>query len=390
LSPSDRPLVQALGEAIKALTGIQVPEDAWDVGSVPEHLRMKVRLVDDAGRAVAEGDDPARIKREHGGAGRASFARIPASDLEREGITRWDFGDLPEQVDLTRAGIQVRGYPALVDQGDSVAIRILDSPEGAALAMRGGLRRLFGLQLGADLRRLRKDLPGLDRLRLQYAKAPHSPRTEAGGPQAGTGQGKGGARGWDLADELIALILDLSFLEGLPPVRQQAAFEQRLAERRGRLTGTAREVCDLAGRILDAYQALRGRLGAIHQVNWLDSVRDIRAQLDALVFRGFFQEIPFAHLKDYPRYLKAVEQRVEKLHHAAGRDQQRMAEMAEIQTRWRERSRAAEAAGRRDGRLEEIRWMLEELRVSLFAQQLGTAYPISVRRIQVRWRELGL
>ena len=146
---------------------------------------MKVRLVDDEGRAVAQGDDPARLKREHGGAGRASFARIPASDLEREGITRWDFGDLPEQVDLTRAGIQVRGYPALVDQGDSVAIRILDSPEGAALAMRGGLRRLFGLQLGADLRRLRKDLPGLDRLRLQYAKAPHSPRVDAGGSGGG-------------------------------------------------------------------------------------------------------------------------------------------------------------------------------------------------------------
>ena len=136
--------------------------------------------------------------------------------------------------------------------------------------------------------------------------------------------------------------------------------------------------------------ALRGRLGAIHQVNWLDSVRDIRAQLDALVFRGFLQEVPFEHLKEYPRYLKAAEQRVEKLHHAAGRDQQRMAEMAEIQSRWRERSRAAESAGRRDGRLEEIRWMLEELRVSLFAQQLGTAYPVSVKRIQGRWRELGL
>jgi ATP-dependent helicase HrpA len=271
-----------------------------------------------------------------------------------------------------------------------VAIRILDSPEGAALAMRCGLRRLFGLQLGAELRRLRKDLPGLDRLRLQYAKAPHSSRAQVGGSELGASHGKGGARGPDLADELIALILDLSFLEGLPPIRQEGAFEQRLAERRGRLAGTAREVCELAARILDAYQSLRGRLGAIHQVNWLDSVRDIRAQLDALVFRGFLQEVPFEHLKDYPRYLKAAEQRAEKLHHAAGRDQQRMAEMAGIQSRWRERSRAAESTGRRDGRLEEIRWMLEELRVSLFAQRLGTAYPVSVKRIQGRWRELGL
>jgi len=160
LAPSDRPLVQALGEAIRELAGVQVPEGAWDQAAVPEHLRMKVRLVDDNGRAIAEGADPARLKREHAGEGRQSFARIPASDLEREGIRHWDFGDLPEQVDLTRAGIRVRGFPALVDAGDSVSIRVLDSAEGAALAMRAGLRRLLMLNLGADLRHLRKNLPG--------------------------------------------------------------------------------------------------------------------------------------------------------------------------------------------------------------------------------------
>lgn len=391
LIPTDRPLVQALGEAIKELMDVQVPEDAWAPEAIPPHLHMKMRLVDDEGRALATGDDPARIKREHGGLGSQSFARIPASDLEREGITRWTFGDLPEQVDLTRAGIRVRGYPALVDQRDSVAIRVLDSPEGAALAMRAGLRRLFGLHLGADLRRLRKDLPGLDRLRLQYAKAPPLQRSDVRGPDLDTGAGETKlGRVPDLADELIALILDLSFLEGLPPVRQQAAFEQRFAECRSRIHRTAREVCELAGRILDAYQALRGRLAAITQINWLDSVRDIRTQLDGLVFRGFLQEVPFAHLKDYPRYLKAAAQRVEKLQQGAGRDQQRMAEMAEVQARWRERVQAADAAGRQDARLDEIRWMLEELRVSLFAQQIGTACPVSVKRIQVRWRELGL
>ena len=389
LSASDRPLAQSLGEAIRELTGIKVPEDAWDLAAVPSHLRMKVRLVDDEGRTVASGDDPARLKREHGGRGSQSFARIPASDLERDGVVRWDFGDLPEQVDLTRGGIQVRGYPALVDERDSVAIRVLDSPEGAALAMRAGLRRLFALHLGADLRRLRKDLPGLDRLRLQYAKAPPAPMADVAGSPGGSAAARPRG-GPDLADELVALILDLSFLEGLPPVRQQAAFERRLAEGRPRLHGTAREVCDLAARILDAYQRLRGRLAAITQVNWLASVRDIRDQLDHLVFRGFLQEIPFEHLKDYPRYLKAADQRAEKLQHAASRDQQRMAEMAEIQARWRERVRVAEAAGRQDPRLEEIRWMLEELRVSLFAQQVGTANPVSVKRIQARWRELGL
>lgn len=383
LAPSDRPLVQALGEEVKALTGIQVPEDAWDTGGVPEHLRMKIRLVDDAGKRLAFGDDPIRLKRQFADEAQQGFAHIPTSHLERESVTRWDFGDLPEHVDLTRAGIRLRGFPALVDAGDSVAIQVLDSAESAAAAQHDGLRRLFMLHLGADVRRLRKDLPNLDRMRLQYAKAPDPDGT------ASVGKGKAG-KGPDLADELIALILDLTFTEGLPEIRTQPAFEARLAERKGRLFGTAREVCALVDDILGTYQGLRKRLSNITQVNWMPSVMDIRAHLDALVFRGFAQQIPYVHLKDYPRYLKAVGQRIDRLAHAPDRDRRWMGEMAEIQTRWRERAQAARAAGRRDPRLDEIRWLLEELRVSLFAQQLGTAGPVSVKRIQARWKELGL
>ncbi len=382
MAPSDRPLIQALGETIRELTGIQVPEDAWDQSVIPEHLRIKVRLVDDRGQQIAIGDDPVRLKREHAGQGQQSFAQIPASGLERDGVTRWTFGDLPEQVDLTRAGIRLRGFPALVDQGDSVAIRVLDSAESAAAAMRGGLRRLFTLHLGADLRTLKKGLPGLDRMRLQYAKAPK--------PSAGDGSDCDPGRVADLADELIALILDLTFVEGMDPIREQSVFERRLAARRGRLMATAQEVCALAAQILDAYQTIRQRLAAITQVNWLTSVADVRAQLDRLVYRGFLRSVHYVHLKDYPRYLRAAAERTERLLHAAARDRERMAELEPLESRWRERLSAVESAGRRDPRLEEIRWMLEELRVSLFAQQLRTAYPVSVKRIEGRWRELGL
>jgi ATP-dependent helicase HrpA len=122
----------------------------------------------------------------------------------------------------------------------------------------------------------------------------------------------------------------------------------------------------------------------------MPSVLDLRAQLDALVFRGFLQQVPFERLKEYPRYLKAAEQRTEKLFHAAGRDQQRLAELKPLLEQLAERQAAARAAERVDPRLDEIRWMLEELRVSLFAQQVGTAYSVSIKRVQARWRELGL
>ena len=384
LAPSDRPLIRALAEELRAMTGVQVPEDAWDPGDIPEHLRMKLRVVDASGKVLAAGDDPLRLRRELGGQAQQGFAHIPTTDLERQGITRWDFGDLPEHLDLTRAGIRLRGYPALVDKGESVAIQILDSAESAATAHRDGLRRLLMLHLGADLRRLRKDLPNLDRMRLQYAKAP----LEAPLPI--------GERGWaegkppDLADELVARILDLTFLEDMPAIRDQQTFEQRFAERKPQLFSTANAVCSLIDGVLTSYQTLRKRLSNITQVNWMPSVIDIHGQLDALVFRGFPQSVPFEHLKEYPRYLKALAQRIDRLAHAPDRDRAWMREMTEIESRWRERAEAVRAAGRQDSRLDEIRWLLEELRVSLFAQQLGTSGPVSVKRIQARWKELGL
>lgn len=395
LQPSDRPLLQAVAEELKALFGVHVPEDAWDLSALPEHLRMKVRLVDASGRAVATGDDLVALKRRHGDAAAAVPKPQPdTGGLERTGITRWDFASLPEHVDRTHAGIRLRGYPALLDNGDSVSISVLDSEHSAAQAMRAGLRRLIMLTLGQDVRYVRRNLPGLDRMRLQYAKAPQAPAgqppRESPASASGAKSGGKGAAPQDLADELMALIVDLSFTEGQPPIRDRAAFEARLDACKGRLMPTANEVCELAGRILDAYQGLRKRLAGIAQINWMPSALDLRAQLDALVFRGFLQQVPFERLKEYPRYLKAAEQRTEKLFHAAGRDQQRLAELKPLLEQLAERQAAARAAERDDPRLEEIRWMLEELRVSLFAQQLGTTYPVSVKRIQARWKELGL
>ncbi|TNF53556.1 MAG: ATP-dependent RNA helicase HrpA [Gammaproteobacteria bacterium] len=432
LKPADRSLIQALGEEIRALTGHQIPEDAWDPAVVPAHLRMKFRLVDEGGQPLAAGEDYADLKRRFGGSGRQAFAAIPSQGLEREGITRWDFGELPESVDLDRAGIKLRGYPALVDQGDSVALRVLDSPEGAELAQRAGLRRLFMLSLAVEVRQLRRNLPGLDRLRLQYAKAPAlgsapssvpasgaasgaalgsmsgaalgsmsgaAPRSAAGSKRgSASAVGKVPANGpaepqpqpMDLADEVLALIIDLTFVEDLPPIRDRAAFEARLASRRARLSPVATEVLALVGRILDDYQALRQGLAGITQVNWMSSVLDLRAQLDGLIFRGFLLAVPYARLKDYPRYLKAARERLDKLFHAAGRDQQHLRELTPLLDKWRERAAAVQALGRRDPRLEEIRWMLEELRISFFAQRVGTAYPVSLKRIEARWKELGL
>lgn len=169
-----------------------------------------------------------------------------------------------------------------------------------------------------------------------------------------------------------------------------AVFTARLAAQRGRLPAVAAETAQLVARVLSQYQDLRQRLVQTTQAHWLATAADIRAQLDGLVYRGFLGQVPYSRLKDYPRYLSAAAQRLDRLAQGAVRDRERMQEIAPLLLRWGERASAMRAAGRRDPRLEEIRWMLEELRVSLFAQQLGTAYPVSVKRVEARWRELGL
>jgi ATP-dependent helicase HrpA len=390
-APVDRPLTQVVAELLAATVGLRIPEDAWDGEAVPTHLRMKVRLIDEQGQPLALDEDPMRLRRRFGQQGQERFAHLPAAELEREGLTRWDFGDLPEQVELERGGIRLRGFPALVDCGDSVAVRVLDSPDTAARAHRAGLRRLFAFSLGAALRPIRQTFRDMARLRLQYALVPPAAET----PDPSTARDTAGERpsrtgSLDLADELMALILDRSFLDERPTIRRQADFAARLSEGRGRLQANSTEVVQLATQILDAYQALRNRLAAVTQVNWQPTVADLRLQLDALVFRGFLQTIPYTRLRHYPRYLKAAELRLDKLVHAAARDHEQMAAMAGLLARWRERDAAARAAGREDTRLDEIRWLLEELRVSLFAQLLGTVGSVSVKRIEARWRELGL
>ncbi|MCU0767132.1 MAG: ATP-dependent RNA helicase HrpA [Gammaproteobacteria bacterium] len=374
LRPADTPLVQALGAELSRRGGVHVPEDAWDEAALPDFLRMRFRVVDGEGATIEAGRDLAALKRRHAGAAGAA-QRLPRAGIERAGLKDFTVDPLPETVEMRRGGVRLRGYPALVDHGDSVAVEVLDAADRALAAHRAGLRRLLALRLGRELRETKRGLPGLERMRLQYAKAP---RPAAGGADR------------ELADELVGLILDRTFLGDGPLPRDRDAFEACLAAGQERLSAVVQEVGALAAAILERYQAVRQALAGRIPPAWLPSARDAQAQLDRLVWRGFLLATPWERLVELPRYLGALAKRLEKLQFGVTRDQQRMGEMAAIDAQWRERAAQAERAGRADGRLDEIRWLLEELRVSLFAQELGTAHPVSVQRIERRWRELGL
>jgi ATP-dependent helicase HrpA len=233
------------------------------------------------------------------------------------------------------------------------------------------------LKLPKDMRYLRKNLNQLERMRLLYAKVPVAQ------------QPQGGDSG-DLENDLVSLIVERTFLNQLPEIRDRSRFEERLSSRRGELMQQANMSCDQLLQILELSHQCRKAISAITQVNWMRSVMDMQQQLDRLIYRGFLQQVADERLADYPRYLQGILKRLEKLSHAAARDQQRMLEMAELQQHWVHWDQQCRQSGRPDDRIEEIRWGLEELRISLFAQELGTAYPISVKRLHKRIRALGL
>ena len=376
--PSDKPLVRALAEQLKAMTGVYVPEDAWQLEALPDHLRMNFQLLDEQGQPQDVSRDLVSLKQHHGKRGEEGVQQLPQSGLEREGITAWDFGDLPESVESHRGGIRLKGFPALVDQGDSVAVRVLDSRQNAGSAHRAGVRRLLMLGLSKEMRYLRRNLPDLQRMSLQYSKVASAPK----------GLGVKGRP--DLESELITLILDLTFIEGLPEIRDRESFRQRIESRKPGLMNQAGEALQLLRQILETYQRVRKQLSGITQINWMASVTDCRQQLDSLVFQAFLQHTPYRHLKQVPRYLRAIEVRLAKLPQAAVRDQKLLREMQGLYQRWQEREEKYRLAGKRDERVEELRWVFEELRVSLFAQELGTSVPVSLKRIEKRWKELGL
>ncbi|MEN8213323.1 MAG: ATP-dependent RNA helicase HrpA, partial [Pseudomonadota bacterium] len=375
LDGTDDSLLQAVARRLQQMSGVYIPEDAWPDTALPDHLRMNIRVVDDQGAVLGEGRDLAALKSRYAGQGGEGGELLPGHGIERGGITRWDFDELPRQVSIERADIELAGFPALVDEGSSVAIRVLDSEVNAQQAHHAGLRRLIMLTLQQQVRYLRKQLPDLNQMRLQYAKV--------SGPA-------GLQDDLPLEEELLALILDRTFLEDHPDIRSRSDFERLVDAHKGELLESGASSCELVAQIMALYQQVRKSLAAATAINLLATVKDMQQQLDRLVYKGFLGKTPWRQLQRYPAYLQAMALRLEKLKHALQRDQQQMRELAGFLQQWQQRYTRMLERHRHDERLEELRWAIEELRISLFAQEVKTAYPVSLKRLQKRWQELGL
>jgi ATP-dependent helicase HrpA len=364
------PLLAALRDYIGRRLGERPAGDAWDEAELPPHLAMNVRVVDAAGAELAMSRDLQGLREELGQAARLTFGAAEPG-IERSGIVSWDFGELPEKIAFERRErgrtVRLTGYPALADEGESVAIRLFDTEEAAAASMRAGVRRLLELQLKAQLKGLEKGSTGFTTAALQLRTAIPTDR---------------------LLGDLQAAILDRALIGDDVLPRSERAFGHQKERARARLPAVA----DAAGRLLTTiageYHALGGALAGLPKP-LARMAGDLREQRDALVYPGFLSSTPWEQLSHFPRYFEAMRRRLTKYAQNPERDArhaQQLRDWAQRLSQERERRRAE---GRNDESMESLRWMLEELRVSLFAQELKTPFPVSLKRLEKAWQEVA-
>ena len=363
--PKSQSLFTALADALKSVRDIDVPAAAFSEALVPQHLRMNFRVVDDHGAELGCGRDLLILQEQLGAQAQGAFA--PQSQWERPGLRAWENLELPETVEFPRGRERIKGYPALVDENDSVRLTLLETPEKARAATRSGLCRLVRLELKEQMRALERLLPANKQLALSYARY-------------------GGSE--QLTESLVRASVERAVWTDDVPVRNRAQFEGRLRNVRARLQIIGAEYLRLATQILADAHAVRQTLDSRPMRAFDYAVIDMTRQLDALVYPGFLAEVSYAHLQHYPRYLQAMQRRMAKLADWSDRDEHHTRELSrwwrQFLARW-ERSRKA---GIVDARVQAFRWMLEEQRVSLFAQELRTLYPVSYKRLAKAWAEL--
>ncbi len=406
-------LTDVLLKQVRDETSLDVKRADFKLDMLSPHLFMNFRVVDEHGRQLGHGRNLGALKAEWGAKARGAFQALAglklgagAVESEKNGsnvppsldgraqtaiksgvkgsatpaqpakpasvtpsapagqrYTTWTFGELPELMEIKKAGQTLIGFPALIDGGDAVTIEVFDEPEVAAAKHRAGLRRLFALQIKDALKYLEKNIPDLQKMAVAYMPL-------------GTQE--------ELRTQIIDVALDRAFLLDPLPT-DEFAFKRRVEEGRGRLTLIANEVARLAATILTEYAAAARKIKDTK--NAPEATQDAQQQLARLMPKNFIAVAPWTQLAHYARYLKAITLRLDKYRADPARDAAKLAELRPQEQRyWR---LVAERKGAVDARMQELRWLLEELRVSFFAQELRTPQPVSVKRLDKLWAQVN-
>jgi ATP-dependent helicase HrpA len=380
--PGERTVKDEVLAYASRIAGERLANDVWSKDDPPPHLLMNVRVVDEAKRELAMGRDLGELRKRLGEAASLTLAKAQPG-MERDGIKAWDFGELPEQVTFRRGNQTMTGYPALTPSpsspsplgegrgggggrggGDSVSIRLFDTREKADEAHREGVKRLLSFELREQLKNLERGLPGFTPLALKFSATIPADRLKA---------------------DLIDAIVDRAFVGEDTAPRTPKAFEEQKKRAKTRLPAVTEGAARYAAAIGDATQELiqaAAQNAALGRV-----VQDVKGMRERLVYPGFLARTPWERLEHLPRYLRGYALRLQKYRTSVERDQKHALAVNTLWMNYENRLKADRDAGRHDPKLEEFRWLIEELRVSLFAQELRTPLPVSAKRLQKFWDE---
>ncbi len=358
--PGAEPVTVAIARALRTLTGEVVPPDAWDWSRVPEHLRVTFRVLGDGdvvagtGAVAGEGKDLAALKAVHAVAARELLTSA-APEVRRRGLTAFP-AELPRTVARRHGTVTVTGFPALVPDGDAVAVDLFESPAAANAAMWTGTRALLRRTVPSPVKYVTGRLSNPAKLALMRGAQGSLPAQ---------------------IEDCVTAAMDALIAAAGGPAWDAAGFAAIEARVRAGLPDTTLSVLTVVQQVLTQAHEVRTRLASTANPALLASLADLRGQLDALVYPGFVAATGLAHLGDLPRYLTAMARRLDRLADNPARDRQLMSTVDGV---WREYEQLRREVPP-SPELAEIRWMIEELRVGLFAQALGTAYPVSDKRI---------
>ncbi len=359
-------LLPALAAFIQQKTGLKLKPEEFDLSSLALHHLMNFSVVDEKGRELGMGRDWQLLKKQLGSAAQLTF-RTGSPDIEKSGLKQWDFGDLPQTLTFSKDGRQLTGYPGLEDHLESVAVKLFDTPEAAAISHRKGVCRLMRFELKEQIKQLEKGLPGFN----QYAlllRAIMNPE--------------------QLREDMLQCIADRAFIAEDELPRTNAAFMQLKARARTRLPAVTESLTRQAQLIANEYQPLVTQLQKLSPVTQKIK-RDCEQQLQHLLYPGFFSQTPWEQLPHLPRYLKGLKMRMDKYPTSIERDARHTQALAQLEQRWQQKIEQLRKAHLPvTTQLQDFAWQLQELRVSLFAQELRTPYPVSVKRLEKLWQEI--
>ncbi|MFC3032369.1 ATP-dependent RNA helicase HrpA [Pseudoalteromonas fenneropenaei] len=368
IEPMQGTLLDALSTRLQRMTGVTIPPEAWDLTTLDAHLRIQFEVQDDNGKVLAHGSNLQQLKDKLQGKVSDTLSKVAKPGIEQQGLCDWQFGDLPSEYTQKQGQYEIKAYVALVDKKDSAAIELFDHPEKAAAAHKLGLRRLILLNVPSPIKYLQQHLPNKAKLGLYF--------NPFGKVQ-------------DLIDDCIAAGVD-SLLAARPEIRDEASFMAAKEWIRAELGDTVVKIAIQVEQVLSIAHAVNKKMKGKVDLTMITAHGDIKSQLERLIFRGFVSHHGAAKMPELLRYFKAIERRLEKLPVDPNRDRLCVLELDKVAEQYQALLKKIPQGMPVPPAITEVFWMQEELRVSLFAQTLGTAYPISAKRILNALKEIEL